>query len=101
MQTKDFQIINGGFRSPLGYNNRILIEFLHGSGSGDQSEWCEFFSTYRVYKQLGSDLVECGKIEEIDGSDRASFKGEVDGKPVSCDFLTASAMFTRIEKIIK
>lgn len=101
MRTAEFQIINGGQRHSLGFNNRIVIEFISGHGQGDQSYWCEFVSIYKAYRQKGTKLEECGSITETSGTDRKSFKGEIDGKEVYSDFLTANEVFTRIEKIKK
>lgn len=101
MKADEFKIINGSERCQLGLNSRIVIEFVSGSGCGDQSYWCEFTTTYRAYRQKGTVLEECGRITERSGTDGNSYRGEIDGKVIACDFLGACEVFTRIEKATK
>ena len=101
MKAADYRIINGGHRDIINASEKIYIEFITGSGYGDQSNWCKFTSTYKAYREKWGQLIECGIINETTGTDRNCFSGNIDGKVISCDFLSASEVFTRIEKITK
>jgi len=98
LKAEDYQIINGGKRHELDYGSKIVILFASGSGSGDQSYYCEFRSTYKVYRHEGMKLRYAGVIMEISGSKGNSFIGKIDGKEIKCDFLSADEVFTKIEK---
>lgn len=100
-KTEDYQIINGGNRDTIGTGDRIFIEYISGSGQGDQSYWCEFTSTYKAYRQKNSELIECGVVHETTGTDRNMFNATIDNKQISSDFLNACQIFTRIEKRTK
>ena len=99
MKTNDYRIINGGHRDVINASGRIYIEFVSGSGCGDQSYWCEFRSTYKVYREKRGELIECGTINETTGTDKNMFNGTINGKDISSDFLSASDIFTMIEKV--
>ena len=98
LNAADYHIINGGKRHELGYGSKIVILFVSGSGSGDQSYYCEFRSTYKAYWHKGTKLTYCGEISEISGSAGNSFIGKIDGREIKCDFLCADEVFTKIEK---
>ena len=98
LNAEDYQIVYGGERYQLGYGNKIVILFASGSGSGDQSYYCEFRSTYKVYRHEGRKLKFSGVINEISGSNGNSFIGKIDGKEVKCGSLCADELFTKIEK---
>ena len=69
LNAADYQIINGGKRHELDYGGKIVILFVSGSGSGGQSYYCEFRSTYKVYRHEGMKLRYSGEINETSGSD--------------------------------
>lgn len=98
MKTADYKIINGGQRNEIDAGSHLFIEYISGSGQGDQSYWCEFHSTYRVYRQKYNNLIECGLLNETTGTDKNCFTGTIDGKEIASNFLSASDIFTRIEK---
>ena len=98
LNAEDYQIIYGGERYQLGYGSKVVILFVSGSGSGDQSYYCEFRTTYKVYRHEGRKLKYAGEIKEISGSAGNSFFGNINGKEVKCDFLGATEVFTKIEK---
>lgn len=97
LYAEDYQIINGGKRHPLDHGSKFVILFASGSGYGDQSYYCEFRSTYKVYWHEGSELRYAGVINEVSGSNGNSFIGKIDGKEIKCDFC-ADEIFTKIEK---
>jgi hypothetical protein len=81
-------------------SDRLYILFESGSGSGDQSYWCSFSTTYGVYraKDYGKTLERIGEIHEISGTDRKCFNGTVEGKAISLDGFTADSVFMKIFK---
>lgn len=98
LKAEDYQIVYGGERYQLGYGSKFVILFASGSGYGDQSYYCEFRSSYKVYRHEGRKLKYAGLINEITGSKGNSFFGNIDGKEIKCDFLCANEVFTKIEK---
>ena len=98
LKAEEYQIVNGGKRHDLGYGNKIVILFVSGSGYGGQSYYCEFRSTYKVYRHEGKELIYSGEINDISGSAGNSFVGKIDGKEIKCDFLCVGEVFTKIEK---
>ena len=98
LKAEDYQIVNGGKRHQLNYGSRVVILFVSGSGSGDQSYYCEFRSTYKAYWHKGNKLTYCGEINEISGTSGKSFFGKIDGKEIKCNFLCADEVFMKIEK---
>lgn len=99
MKAADYRIINGAHRDIIDASGNIYIEFINGSGYGGQSYYCQFASSYKVYREKWGQLIECGIINETTGTDKNCFSGNIDGKVISCDFLSASEVFTRIEKL--
>lgn len=97
LYSDDYRIINGGQRHSLDSGSKFVILFASGSGSGDQSYYCEFRSTYKVYRHEGRQLRYAGVINEVSGSAGNSFIGKIDGKEIKCDFC-ADEIFTKIEK---
>lgn len=95
----DHYINYGGTKiNILSFCTRYYVKFLSGSGYGDQSSWCEFNSTYEVYKPHkvnSTELVLCGLLHEVNGTDRQEFHGSIDGKEIafSC---CADSVFMKI-----
>lgn len=80
------------------FNQKFFLLFVSGSGSGDQSYWCSFTTTYDVYEQNNGTLTLCGRLIETQSSDKKNFYGEIKGVLIDLPFL-ATEVFTKIEEM--
>jgi hypothetical protein len=101
---KDYYVNYYGQMIDIKPSSNLLVLFISGSGYGDQSYWCSFTNTYKVYRVKQrthgdkTELEEVGQLNGWNGTDGCGFKGVILEQEVGMTGVTCDNAFMHIFK---